>query len=174
MRQITPKNLTLLVLLIVTGCGGQPVGTVAAVSSGGMAPPPFLAVRPDGERQFVDDVTNRVFFPFDKATLTRRAKLVLSRQAAWLEDHQVSNILIAGNADARGGEGYNIALAERRASATRNYLVGLGVNPSLIAITSHGKDCPIIQGGGAEAWRQNRNTITSVNNRDPQADCASR
>ena len=172
MRQIIQKSLAAFILLTMAGCTSQPIGRVAAASSGGMAPPPFLTVKPNGERQFSDDVASLVFFPFNKAELTRGAKVILSQQAAWLENHQVSSILIAGNADSRGGEGYNLALAERRASATRDYLVNLGVNPALIEVASYGKSCPIVAGEDARAWRENRNTITSVDGRDPQANCA--
>ena len=70
---------------------------------------------------------------------------------------------IAGNADERGTEEYNLALGQRRANAARDYLVSHGVQGS--RITHH----QLRQGpaGGAglrrrSAWAQNRNAITSA------------
>jgi hypothetical protein len=58
-----------------------------------------------------------VFFDFDKTALPDDAQATLGRQAAWLEKYQTVDVLIAGNADERGTETYNLALGERRAGS---------------------------------------------------------
>ena len=70
-------------------------------------------------------------------------------------------VQIAGNADERGTEEYNLALGQRRANTARDYLVLKGVQGSRIATISYGKDRPTALGSTPHAWAQNRNAITS-------------
>ncbi len=78
-------------------------------------------------------------------------------------------MLVAGNADERGTEIYNLALGQRRADAARAYLLALGVAPSRVQTISYGKDCPIVAGNDEAAYQQNRNAITSVKGFNPQS-----
>ena len=49
-----------------------------------------------------------------------------------------------------------MALGERRASATMQYLVSLGVPRSRIEIISYGEEQPVAQGSAESAWSLNR------------------
>ena len=86
----------------------------------------------------------------------------LDKQAAWLAQWKANNVQIAGNADERGTSEYNIALGQKRANASRDYLVAKGVAAARISTISYGKDRPVALGSNEEAWAQNRNAITSV------------
>jgi peptidoglycan-associated lipoprotein len=79
-----------------------------------------------------------------------------------LKRYPAFQVRIEGNADERGTREYNIALGSRRASAVRDYLVGLGVSPSRIATVSFGKERPIDPGADDEAFRRNRNARTAI------------
>ncbi|MDP6352203.1 MAG: OmpA family protein, partial [Alphaproteobacteria bacterium] len=57
---------------------------------------------------------------------------------------------------------YNLALGERRANATKNYLVSLGISPDRISTISYGKERPIVLGHNESAWAQNRAGITAI------------
>jgi peptidoglycan-associated lipoprotein len=94
----------------------------------------------------------------------------LEGQAEWLAKYPSVKIMVAGNADERGTEVYNLALGLRRADAARDYLVAQGVAPLRITVKSYGKDCPVAPGHDEAAWGQNRNAITSVVGFKPQ-DC---
>jgi peptidoglycan-associated lipoprotein len=106
------------------------------------------------------ETIDRVFYGFDKYTLTDADKETLQHQAQWLKDNPGVAILVAGNCDERGTREYNIGLGERRANTARDYLVAQGVNPQRITVTSYGKDRPSVAGSNEEAWAQNRNAIT--------------
>lgn len=108
-------------------------------------------------------VLDRVFYAFDKYTLTDEGKKTLQDQAQWLKENPQVTIVIAGNCDERGTREYNIGLGERRANTVRDYLVAQGVNPQRITVTSYGKDRPSVAGSNEEAWAQNRNAITIPN-----------
>jgi peptidoglycan-associated lipoprotein len=117
---------------------------------------------PGSQEDLVANVGDRVFFDFDRSNLRSDAQATLDRQASWLGRYQQVNVQVAGNCDDRGTEEYNLALGQRRANASRDYLVARGVAGSRISTISYGKDRPTALGDNEQAWAQNRNTITSV------------
>lgn len=108
------------------------------------------------------DVADRVFFATDSSELSSDAQAVLAKQAEWLKSKPNLNVTVAGNCDERGTREYNLALGQRRAAATKSYLVSLGVPDAKINTISYGKERPAVDGHDEAAWAQNRNTITSV------------
>ena len=117
---------------------------------------------PGTVQDFVINVSDRVFFDVDQYDVRDDAAVILERQAAWLKRYPAVQVRIEGNADERGTREYNIALGSRRASAVRDYLVGLGVSPSRISTVSFGKERPIDPGADDEAFRRNRNAHTAI------------
>ena len=83
-------------------------------------------------------VKDRVFFATNKTTLTTASRDTLRKQAAWMRKKGDLKFTIEGHADERGTREYNLALGERRATAVKNYLVALGVEPSRINTISYG------------------------------------
>jgi peptidoglycan-associated lipoprotein len=117
---------------------------------------------PGSEEDLVANIGDRVFFDFDRSSLKPDAMATLDRQSGWLGKYPQVNVQVAGNCDDRGTEEYNLALGQRRANASRDYLVARGVAGSRISTISYGKDRPTALGDNEQAWAQNRNTITSV------------
>jgi peptidoglycan-associated lipoprotein len=113
-----------------------------------------------GYDEFVANVGDRVFFATDSSTLNSESQAVLSRQATWLKSNSAVNVVLEGHCDERGTREYNLALGERRANATRNYLVNLGVAASRISVVSYGKERPAVLGSDGGAWAQNRRAVT--------------
>jgi peptidoglycan-associated lipoprotein len=136
---------------MTTGTSGG-AGTSAAAAG----------IVPGSEEDLKTNVGDRVFFGLDKSGLDTDGRSTLDRQAAWLGKYGAVAVEIAGNADERGTEEYNIALGQRRANTARDYLVAKGVAPARIATISYGKDRPVALGSNEDAWKQNRNAITSV------------
>lgn len=97
-----------------------------------------------------------IFFDTDKSDLTSEARDTLAADAAWLKAHPSVTITIEGHADERNTEEYNLALGWRRANATRDYLVSLGVAAARIATISYGEERPFATGHTESAWAQNR------------------
>ena len=96
-----------------------------------------------------------VFFDFDKYDIRPGDAKVLDTNAAWLKTNN-SLVLIEGHCDERGTNEYNLALGERRAKATMNYLVGQGVQANRITIISYGKERPICTEHTEACWAKNR------------------
>src|SRR6059036_4147261 len=68
-----------------------------------------------------------IYFDFDKSAIRPDAAKVLQASAEWLNGHADRTLLIEGHCDERGTEAYNLALGDRRAHATRDFLVAYGV-----------------------------------------------
>jgi peptidoglycan-associated lipoprotein len=65
-------------------------------------------------------------------------------------------VQIQGHCDERGTVEYNLALGEKRASAAKDYLVGMGINPDRLSTISYGEERPANPGHNEAAWAQNR------------------
>lgn len=153
-------------LALLAACSSHPAATTANTGSG--AEQTATGPAPGSEQDLVANVGDRVFYAFNKASLSSEADATLSKQAAWLAKYPSVNVQVAGNTDDRGTETYNLALGQRRADTARDYLVAQGVTASRIQTISYGKDCPVAAGNDDAAWSQNRNAITSVQGFNPQ------
>jgi len=98
----------------------------------------------------------RIYFDFDQYVLTGAAKRQLETNAQLLQGAPALRVKIEGHCDERGSDEYNLALGEKRALATKNYLVSLGVAASRISIISYGEELPLDPRSTEEAWAKNR------------------
>ena len=96
------------------------------------------------------------FFAYDRSDLSEPARTALDRDATWMRKWARTRVLIEGHADERGTNEYNLALGERRAAATRDYLVSLGIDQSRINIVTRGEEAPFCTDPNETCWRQNR------------------
>jgi len=150
-------------LALLAACSSTPPATTTTANT-----TQNTGAVPGSEQDLVANVGDRVFYDFNKSTLSSDADATLGRQAAWLAKYPSVNVLVAGNADERGTETYNLALGNKRADAARDYLVAQGVAASRIQTISYGKDCPVAAGNDEASYQQNRNAITSVQGDNPQ------
>jgi peptidoglycan-associated lipoprotein len=97
-----------------------------------------------------------VFFEYDSDQLNDTARQVLQENARVLKENATFIITIEGHADERGSPEYNLALGERRALATKSFLVSLGVGGDRLQTVSYGKEFPFDPGHTEEAWFKNR------------------
>jgi peptidoglycan-associated lipoprotein len=152
-------------LALLAACSSTPTTPTASNTGAGTG---GTTIAPGSEQDLVANVGDRVFYDFNKSTLSSDADSTLGRQAAWLAKYPSVNVLVAGNADQRGTETYNLALGNKRADTARDYLVAQGVAATRIQTISYGKDCPIAAGNDDASYQQNRNAITSVQGFNPQ------
>ncbi|MCL4485478.1 MAG: OmpA family protein [Nitrospirae bacterium] len=108
----------------------------------------------------MDPLKKDVRFGFDRAILTSEDRSILKKDAAILKAHSGVKVVIAGHADERGTDAYNIVLGQKRAKAARIYLIRLGVSPKRIRIVSYGKreipDYSICSDHNESCWAKNR------------------
>ncbi len=97
-----------------------------------------------------------IHFDFDKFFIREDAKPVLEANAAWLKRWTSVRVLIEGHCDERGTEEYNLALGEKRAKSTQDYLISLGIAADRLKLISYGKSQPLDPGHDEMAWDKNR------------------
>jgi len=97
-----------------------------------------------------------IYFDFDKYEIRPGDALILEENAKWLKASADTVVLIEGHCDERGTNEYNLALGERRAKATQNYLVSLGIAASRITTISYGEERPVCTERAESCWAQNR------------------
>jgi peptidoglycan-associated lipoprotein len=103
-----------------------------------------------------------IHFDFDKYNIRPEDAEILNDNSALLMKYPSVKIQIEGHCDERGTVEYNLALGERRANSTKNYLVSLGISPDRIATISYGEERPLDPGHNEEAWAKNRRAHTII------------
>ncbi len=98
----------------------------------------------------------RVYFDYDQASFTAEARDTLKKNAAVMKKSPSMRVLVEGHCDERGTNEYNIALGERRAKATLDYLVSLGIARSRLEMKSWGEERPLDTGKNDSAYGKNR------------------
>lgn len=97
-----------------------------------------------------------IYFGFDKYDIREDAKLVLKSVADYLIKNTGQIITIEGHCDERGTNEYNLALGEKRAKATRDYLVSAGVSKNRLDIATLGEERPFCKDHNEDCWQKNR------------------
>lgn len=97
-----------------------------------------------------------IHFDFDKYDIRADAKPTLKTVADWMLKNTATKLLIEGHCDERGTNEYNLALGDRRAKTTRDYLISLGVSSGRIEMVSYGEEKPLCLDKTEECWQKNR------------------
>ncbi|MBI3029866.1 MAG: peptidoglycan-associated lipoprotein Pal [Candidatus Rokubacteria bacterium] len=134
----------------VPAAPGAPGAPGAATTPGrpGAAPSP---------REFAPTAALQdIHFDFDKYDIRPGDAKVLDENAKWMKSNQNYLVLIEGHCDERGTNEYNLALGERRAKSTMNYLVSQGVQANRITLISYGEERPQCTDKNEACWAKNR------------------
>jgi peptidoglycan-associated lipoprotein len=97
-----------------------------------------------------------VLFAYDSVQISEEGRASLQKNLQWLKRWTSTRIMVEGHADSRGTNEYNLALAERRADAVRDYLTSLGLAADRITIVSKGEEQPFCGEESEACWQQNR------------------
>ena len=127
------------------------------------APAPVMPPKPS--EYAATDALKDIYFAFDKADIRPGEMKTLDANGSWLKLHDNHLLLIEGHCDERGTAEYNLALGERRARTTMNYLVSGGIPASRITIVSYGKERPVCTEHTEACWARNRRAHFLVKDR---------
>ena len=127
-------------------------GAVAAPMAPAAAPAPAAAT----SRSYL------VFFDWDKANLTERARGIIKDAAVNSTKVAYTKIDVNGNADTSGTKAYNQGLSMRRAQAVAAELVKDGVPKAAIAITASGDTHLLVPTGPGVRDPQNRRVEINI------------
>lgn len=105
-------------------------------------------------------IVKNVLFEFDKYNILEEHKQQLLQRLDNLENKDQAKFLIAGHADERGSNAYNLALGERRAYVVKRFLVSMGFLEENMKIISYGEEKPVEMGHDEASWAKNRRAET--------------
>ena len=114
------------------------------------APAPAPAAAPGVARTYL------VFFDWDRADLTARAREIIKEAATNAQRANVTRIEVAGHADRSGDAAYNQRLSQRRAEAVAAQLVRDGVARGAISVQAFGESRPLVPTADNVREPQNR------------------
>jgi len=97
-----------------------------------------------------------VFFDWDRADLTDRARQIIGEAATNVRNVRSTRIEVAGHADRSGAPDYNQRLSQRRADAVAAELVRRGVARNEITIQAFGETRPLVPTADGVREPQNR------------------
>jgi peptidoglycan-associated lipoprotein len=101
-------------------------------------------------------LTAPIYFEYDSDAIGEAGRSALDQKLTILQANSGVRLRIAGHADERGSDEYNLALGQRRAAAAKRYLTQRGIPEAQIEIISFGEERPAATGGDESAWSQNR------------------
>lgn len=133
---------------------GSPVKATKAVPAQPAGKPGASATAAKQEAPQV--VLKDVHFDFDRYVIRPADAQVLKQDFGWFKAHPGKRARIEGYCDERGTAEYNLALGQKRADATKDFLVKLGVPSKDIETISYGKEKPLDPGHDEQAWAKNR------------------
>jgi outer membrane protein OmpA-like peptidoglycan-associated protein len=121
-------------------------------------PPPPLPPQPPAPVFVARDYT--IYFPFDQYVVTPGAQTVLQDAAKYAIDGHAAKETVVGHTDTSGSVPYNLRLSERRAKATADALVALGVPQDTLEVSWVGKsDLAVQTPDGVKEPLNRRSTI---------------
>lgn len=118
-----------------------------------------VSAPPEPSPATVATMQARIHFAFDKSEITDSAKAILDEKVEVFRANPEMTIAISGYTDLIGTDAYNMALGERRANASKAYLVSRGIDGNRITVESKGQSNPITDAPGVAGQAPNRRAI---------------
>lgn len=174
-RVIVQILFLLMVSLFAIACGKKNMKQTPGPDTAQIISEPAVTDIPEGDEDSEGSLRNKeyaadpsvitVYFDFDKSELSEETRNSLSSNAAALKELAAVEIQVAGHCDERGTTEYNLALAQRRANAVRNYYKNLGINIAGMSTISYGEERPVCAAPAEECWSRNRRAETLIRTR---------
>ena len=117
---------------------------------------PALAALPKPPARFI------LYFKHDSVDLTPESRAILQNVLVTIRDRAPVDVSVVGHTDTVGKKEYNYALSLKRAKTVASILLGKGTDPSVLDITSHGKDNPLVPTGDQVPEPRNRRVEITV------------
>jgi len=108
-------------------------------------------------------LAQKVYFDYDRDNLRDDARAILDAKVPILIANPSVTLAITGHTDERGTAEYNLALGQRRAAATRDFLASRGVPTNRMRTISYGNERPVAVCDADSCWSQNRRAVTVLN-----------
>jgi outer membrane protein OmpA-like peptidoglycan-associated protein len=102
-------------------------------------------------------ILDKIQFAYDSAEILPASNPILDAVGTTLAHHPEFTLLeVAGHADERGADQYNLKLTQARVNSVVRALVSRGIDHSRLRSKGYGEYCPLDSGHNEKAWEQNR------------------
>ncbi|MBV8570545.1 MAG: OmpA family protein [Acidobacteriaceae bacterium] len=158
-RAVYPTSSTTYTLTASGGGGSAHATATITVST---PPPPAAAPKQEtaSPQQILTQQVHDIHFEYDKSDIRPEDQPVLQADAVALKTIFSMDpnfiITVEGHCDERGSAEYNLALGDRRASATKDALIALGIPGDRLRTISYGKERPLCTDATEECYARNR------------------
>jgi OOP family OmpA-OmpF porin len=128
------------------------------------APPPVVEVPvpPPVPPKALSGTLGGIQFDSGTATLRRESLPILDAVLSALAEVPTARVLITAHTDSSGAPAANLALSNKRAAATKAYLVSKGVRADRLEVASKGDTQPVADNATPEGRQKNRRVDFSV------------
>jgi peptidoglycan-associated lipoprotein len=163
MRKLT-VGLVVVMLAALAGCPSKKPGPGFETGMGPGGPgsggslKQFQSGKEPGEGGPLADI----HFDYDRYDLDESARSTLQQNADWLKSNPSARVEVEGHCDERGTVEYNLALGAKRAKATKDYLVSLGVPADRLSTISYGEELPLCRDTSEDCYQRNRRAHSVV------------
>ncbi len=158
-RAVYPTSTTTY-HMTATGPGGTAEADATVTVSAPPPPPPAPTQSTQTAAQMLASQVQDVHFDYDKSEINPDQQSVLQADASALRTIFSMDpsfvVTIEGHCDERGSAEYNIGLGDRRAAATRDALVNMGVSADKLRTISYGKERPLCTDATEDCYARNR------------------
>lgn len=146
--------------LTATGPGGNTDASATVTVATPPPPAPAQNNNTQSAAQMLASQVQDVHFDYDKSDVRPDDQATLQADANALKTIFSMDpnfiVTIEGHCDERGSAEYNIGLGDRRAAATRDALVALGVSGDKLKTVSYGKERPLCTDANEDCYARNR------------------
>jgi len=102
-------------------------------------------------------ILDKIQFAYNSAEILPASNKILDAVGITLAHHPEFVLLeVAGHADERGNDDYNLKLTQDRVNSVVRALIARGIDHSRVRSKGYGEYCPIDPGHNEAAWEQNR------------------
>ncbi|MFL6465389.1 MAG: OmpA family protein [Bryobacteraceae bacterium] len=158
-RAVYPTSTTTY-HMTATGPGGSADAEATITVSAPPPPAPTPAPPTQTAAQMLASQVQDVHFDYDKSEIGPEQQSILQADATALKTIFSMDasfvVTIEGHCDERGSAEYNIGLGDRRAAATRDALVNMGISSDKLKTVSYGKERPVCTDATEDCYARNR------------------
>jgi OmpA-OmpF porin, OOP family len=102
-------------------------------------------------------ILDKIQFAYNSAEILPASNKILDAVATTLNHHgEFTLVEVAGHADERGNDQYNLRLTQDRVNSVMRALIARSVDKSRLRSKGYGEFCPLDPGHNEKAWEQNR------------------
>ena len=146
--------------MTANGPGGDTSADATVTVSTPPPPEPVRQQTTETPAEMLARQVQDIHFDYDKSDIRPQDQSILQADATALKSIFALDpnftVTVEGHCDERGSAEYNLGLGDRRATATKDALVSMGVSGDKLKTISYGKERPVCTDANEDCYQRNR------------------